>query len=71
MLQLLPRACVMDEKRRKQIGEELSRLLAEQTEFFKKGTLRSHTPDELFKYEKTRERVRELFAELAGLRKAA
>ena len=71
MLQLLPRACVMDEKRRKQIGEELSRLLAEQTEFFKKGTLGSHSPDELFKYERSRERVRELFAELAGLRKAA
>ena len=71
MLRLSPRACVMDEKRRKQIGEELSRLLAEQTEFFKKGTLRSHSPDELFKYERSRERVRELFAELAGLRKAA
>jgi len=61
----------MDEKRRQQIGEQLSRLLAEQTEFFKKGTLGSHTPDELFKYEESRERIRELFAELAGLRKAA
>ena len=61
----------MNGERRKQISDELSRLFSEQTEFFKKGTLRSHTPDELFKYEKTRERVRELFAELAGLRKAA
>ena len=61
----------MNGERRKQISDELSRLFSEQTEFFKKGTLRSHTPDELFKYEKIRERVRELFAELERLRKAA
>ena len=61
----------MNAERRKQISDELSRLLAEQTEFFKKGTLGSHTSDELFKYEKSRTRVRELFAELEQLRKAA
>ena len=61
----------MNGEQRKQISDELSRLLAEQTEFFKKGTLRSHTPDELFNYEKSRKRVRELFAELERLGKAA
>ena len=61
----------MNGERRKQISDELSRLLAEQTEFFKKSTLGSHTRDELDKYEESRERVRQLFAELEQLRKAA
>ena len=44
----------MNAERRKQISDELSRLLAEQTEFFKKSTLGSHTRDELDKYEESR-----------------
>jgi hypothetical protein len=54
--------------RRFKISAELARLLAEQTGFFK--TTR-HTPEELHKYAKSRDRVRELFAELEQLRKAA
>ena len=47
---------------------ELGRHLAQQMEFFRTT---SHTPDELREYAKSRERVRELFAELEQLRKAA
>jgi hypothetical protein len=43
------------------ISDELARLLAQQTEFFKK---RSHTSEEIMAYEQSRDRVRELFAEL-------
>jgi hypothetical protein len=54
--------------RRFKITAELTRLLAEQTEFFKTT---SRTPEKLRAYAKSRERVRELFAELEQLRKAA
>jgi len=50
------------------ISAELGRLLAEQTDLFKKT---EHTPDELRAYKRSRERVRELFAELERSRKAA
>jgi hypothetical protein len=43
------------------ISDELAKLLAQQTEFFKKG---SHTPEEIMAYGKSRDRIRELFAEL-------
>jgi len=50
------------------ISAELGRLLAEQTDFFKKT---EHTSDELREYRRSRERVRELFTELEQSRKAA
>jgi hypothetical protein len=44
-----------------EISAELVRLLAQQSEFFKKSV---HTPTELTKYEESRNRVRQLFEEL-------
>ena len=52
-----------------EISRELGRHWKDQTEFFRKGA--RHTADELREYEASRERVRELFAELERLRKAA
>jgi hypothetical protein len=46
-------------------------LFNEQTEFFRKGGRTKHTKSEIAEYEKRRERVRALFAELEQLRKAA
>ena len=46
--------------KREEISNELARLLANQTEVFK-GT--GHTFSELQKFEQSRERVRQLFAE--------
>jgi hypothetical protein len=54
-----------------QISTELSRLLAQQTEFVQKTALAEPTPAELEEFERSRDRVRELFVELEGLRKAA
>lgn len=56
------------EERMSEISRELGWLLTEQTEFFRKGP--RHTAEELRDYEASRERVRELFAELERLRKA-
>jgi hypothetical protein len=50
-----------------EIGHELATLLAHKTEFFRNA---EHTPDELHTYATSRERVRELFGELAELRGA-
>jgi hypothetical protein len=47
--------------KREEISNELARLLANQTEFFTKGT--EHTFSELQEFEQSRERVRQLFAE--------
>jgi hypothetical protein len=54
----------MDER---EISYELVKLLAEQTDFFRKMKL---TAAERQEYEKSRDRVRELFAQLAS-KKAA
>jgi hypothetical protein len=62
---LIPRP----EERMSEISRELERHWKDQTEFFRKGA--RHTGDELREYEASRERVRELFAELERLRKAA
>ena len=51
-----------------EISAELARLLAEHTNFLKKM---SPTCTELQEYEESRDRVRELFAELEQLAKAA
>ena len=56
------------DERKSEISRELARLLNEQAEFFRKPR---HTAEELRDYEASRERVRELFAELERLRKTA
>jgi len=58
-----------DSEGRIEISNELARLLGQQTEFFKNGARRGHTPDELREYERSRARVRELFELLEQLRK--
>ena len=58
-----------DSEGRLEISNELARLLGQQTEFFKNGARRGHTPDELREYERSRARVRELFELLEELRK--
>ena len=55
--------------RRDQIKSELGRLFNEQAAFFKKGNRAAHNLAEVAEYEKRRERIRELFAELNELRK--
>jgi hypothetical protein len=59
------------QERMAEISRKLGRLLTEQTEFFRKGARMGNTPQEFRRYEESRERVRELFAELERLRKAA
>jgi len=54
-----------------EIRNELVRLFNEQTEFYRKGGESKHTKSEIAEFEKRRERVRALFAELEQLRKAA
>jgi hypothetical protein len=58
------------EDRVSEISRELGRHLTQQTEFFRKGTRVGHTPEELREYKESRDRVRELFAELERIRKA-
>ncbi len=53
------------------IKAELTRLFEEQVEFFRKRSLGEFAPVERHKYEKRRERIRQLFAELSGMRKVA
>jgi len=57
---------------KQQISAELTRLIALQialqTEFFQKG---NPTPDEIQEFERAGRRIRELFARLAQLNKAA
>ena len=57
------------DERMSEISRELGKHLRDQTEFFRKGT--RHSAEDLRDYEASRERVRELFAELERLRKAA
>ena len=54
-----------------EIRNELVRLYYEQTEFYKSGGESTHMKSAITEYEKRRERVRALFAELEQLRKAA
>jgi hypothetical protein len=46
-----------------EISDELARLLAEQADFFKNV---SHTTEDISEYKRSRDRVRELFAQLAS-----
>ena len=54
-----------------EIKRELARLFSEQAAFFQKGRRAKHTETELAEYEKRRERIRDLFAEIDELRKTA
>ena len=54
-----------------QIRVELTRLFEEQVEFFRSAVLGSLLPSSTIKYEKRREHIRQLFAELSGMRKVA
>jgi len=54
-----------------EIRDALVRLYNEQTEFYRKGGELKHTKSEIAQFEKRRERVRALYAELEQLRKAA
>jgi hypothetical protein len=60
-----------EESRFSQISIELGRLFNEQAEFFRNGALGQLPPAELREYEKRRERIQGLFAELRELRKSA
>jgi hypothetical protein len=62
---------IMESRRWVEITNDLARLLAEQTEFFKKGARAKHTSDEVREHEASRDHARELFAELEQSRKAA
>ena len=55
----------MDQNRFVEISHELAALLAFKTKFLRNA---KHTPDELHAYARSRQRVRNLFAELAELR---
>ena len=54
-----------------EIRNELVRLYYEQTEFYRSGGEAKHTKSAITEYEKRREQVRALFAELEQLRTAA
>jgi len=54
-----------------QIKNELVQLYNEQTEFYRKGGRPKHTSSEIAEFEKRRERVRALFAELEHVRSVA
>ena len=54
-----------------QIRVELTRLFEEQVEFFRKRSLGQLAPVEHYKHNKRREHIRQLFAELSGMRKVA
>jgi len=54
-----------------QIKVELTRLFEEQVDFFRNRRLGKLAPVEHHKYEKRRERIQHLFAELNGIRKVA
>jgi len=56
--------------RSSQIRNEPAQLYNEQTEFYGNGARAKHMETEIAEYEKRRERIRGLFAELDELRKA-
>ena len=61
----------MERDRISQMKIELTRLFEEQVEFFRKRRFGQLVPVEHRQYEKRRERIRQLFAELSGMRKVA
>ncbi len=61
----------MEGDRISQVRAELTRLFDEQVEFFRRRAQQQPTPAELREYQERRERIRQLFEELRGLREAA
>jgi hypothetical protein len=61
----------MATERISRIKVELTDLFEQQVEYFRKRSFGELPPAEQHEYEKRRERIRQLFAELMGLRKAA
>jgi len=61
----------MERDRTSQMKIELTRLFEEQVEFFRKRSLSELSPIDHRQYEKRRERIRQMFAELTGMRKVA
>jgi hypothetical protein len=59
----------MATNRNTEISHELTRLLNQQTEFFQNSAVAESTFEELQVFKQSRERVRQLFAELEQLRK--
>jgi hypothetical protein len=59
------------DERISEISRELTRHLTKQTEFLRNDARVGATEEEFHEYEASRERVRELFAELERLRRAA
>ena len=51
-----------------QVRAELTRLFDEQVEFFRRRAQQQPNPADLREYQERRERIRQLFAELRGLR---
>jgi hypothetical protein len=60
-----------DAKYKAQISFELSLLLADQSEFFEKSALVEPTSSELEQFQDNIDRIRDLFAELEQLSRAA
>jgi sugar (pentulose or hexulose) kinase len=50
------------------VRAELTRLFDEQVEFFRRRAQQQPNPADLREYQERRERIRQLFAELRGLR---
>jgi hypothetical protein len=61
----------METARTVRIKIDLAQLFEQQVEFFRRRTLGETTPAEQRHYEKRRERIRQLFAELGRSTKAA
>jgi hypothetical protein len=61
----------MEGDRISQVRAELTRLFDEQVEFFRRRAQQQPSPAEQREYQERRERIRQLFEELRGLRKAA
>jgi len=61
----------MATQRISQIKPELTHLFEQQVEYFRKRTVGALSPADRREYDKRRERIQQLFAELTGLRKAA
>jgi hypothetical protein len=61
----------MATERTSRIKVELTHLFKQQIEYFRKCNVGELSPAERREYEKRRERIQQLFAELTGLRKAA
>jgi hypothetical protein len=60
----------MEGDRISQVRAELARLFDEQVDFFRRRAQQQPSPVELREYQERRDRIRQLFRELRGLRAA-